>query len=693
MSIVLSSSGRAMSAAPGIVALWRKLSVAAPGAGGLPPSGPVPSDVPGLTGWWDASAPASMAGTNGVPLTGWNELAGFISNRVAGGAPLNPYSFSGNGAVGIAAARLARYLGGCGKVTPGQGLMDPALDPDFGFQTANPGLASSEAWTFVLVWSRPNWRQGSGRDNAPVTILSAGTMPVLQIDGPTGSGRLILFPGNSQSVLPVILQRRHTHSILLRYAPGLGIDVWLDNTRIGTGLTSQLPSNAVSPLLLLHDGGLLGAAQSWFHEAASWPRALTESETGSILTYLNRWKRGVRRGVTVLVNGQSNAVNFALNDGAASLLAQGIAWGIGALAHNVVASTGAPHSYTMQSGHGLYTVANGNYPGSFLADPGDGSDPSTWSRGADGLALDQAIQNLSAEDRADICAIVWPWNETDSLRDYSERNTFAAAAKRLLSLVRQSIGQEGRTIPLIWWSAIPYGTSGGMLMHRQVVAELAADTTQSIMIGVAQTSDSNPRGASWDPVTGVSVGGDTPHRDSQDNRRFARIAAAAAIPAVVSSGVYDTLTGPAAGWPTGRGPRLVHAFRATDTILILTVQHDAGGDLIVPRQAANGIGFAVMDGGTPAAPGTVVSASACVAIDPTHLQITLSTPLRSPSVACRLYYPYGSVTIGRGNAVTDDYSTISKPGQWDMAADLGGAWNLDFPLAATLLPLVLSDTP
>jgi hypothetical protein len=230
------------------------------------------------------------------------------------------------------------------------------------------------------------------------------------------------------------------------------------------------------------------------------------------------------------------------------------------------------------------------------------------------------------------------------------------------------------------------------MMHRNAVRSMAGTAGLGLVVGNPQTSDSNARGSSWDPATGLSVGGDSAHRDGADNLRLAMLASPVVARSIAAAGNFDSISAVPDALPKIGGPRITHAYRQTATAIIVTILHDAGTDLKVPLQAALGMGFAVMDGGSITAPGNIVNAVSCQRLDATHLLIGLSGALQNPSAACALYYPYGSGQIGRGNAVTDNFSALAKPAGWDASSDLGPNWAIDFPLAATFVCMPLSDS-
>lgn len=720
MTVVLAApNNRIAFAAPGRPMLFSPLPT---GASATPPVTPptIPPAPPpvtsaavfsaagGLAGWWDAGTAAGMLGSTGVPLTAFGRPAASVADKSGAGTALTVWHAATSGTnAPIATPRLNGLLGGLGlnmvvpPALPAAGQQLPVMDPDQGLLSATLALGSGTAWTLFLVWSRPNWRQASTGTSTLISIGGSGAAAgsaLLAADN-NGGTRLVLFPGAKQVVLSSALTRRHSHAVILRNAPGVGVDVWLDGLQVATAAANPLPASINAPLMFLHSGSANGGSECWFHEAAFWTVALASA--APVLSYETRWSFGPRKGIQILVTGQSNSGN-GLNDGAWHLLAQGVAWHLGALAYGVVGSYGSPPAATCIHGEGLYPVPGLGLPGSFLNNPNNGSDPSTWALGVDGLAVRTWVQtNTVPTDASDIAVILWPWSEDDSTRQYSEKSTYAAAARRFLALERGMLLRSSASLPQVWWSAIPfaYGSNEvGTQMQREVVADMASDPTQNVTVVLPQTADSLPRQpTSYNATTGVWTGGDALHRDTPDNQRFGRLAAPLVARAILASAGGDTIAAIPAGIPAAGGPVASHVFRQSNSSLIVTVMHDAGTDLVVPAtQAALGAGWAVMDGGSVASPGPIVTATACVRLSATQVQVTLARSLTNPSAACRLFYPYGTAMIGRGNVVTDNLSAVAPPANWNIAADLGAGWSLNMPLhvpMATASGVVLSDAP
>jgi len=706
MSVAMIAPGRSMLLGPGRAAFWRSMEGAASGTGASVFGGPTPMSIAGLSGWWDAGAYASLIGPDSNPLPGWNNAVAAVSDGSGNGRPLAVYHAASGGVAPSATPRLNGTLGGIGRsllvppAVPPSGTLLPQLDPDSGLSLRPANLGASVPWTIYLVWSRPNFLQGGLASQ--IALLTFDGSVIVGADATPGANqRLLLFPGLGQTVLTASLERRHTHSLIVRNIPGAGIDVWLDATKVASGVSNPLGVDMAGTLLFLHSGAAGGGAQCWFHEAAIWTRALASSDVTTLLSAALRWRRGARTGVQLVVMGQSNA-GYSLTDGAWHLLAQGIAWHIGALAYNVIGSFtgGGSSAYTCIGGHGISNVPFSGpvlYGGSFLADPEDGSDPGTWALGSDGTAVGAYLAAQTQADLGDVALLVWPWSESDSARAYAEKAQYANAVTNLISRTRGFLSRTAASLPMMWWNAIPFGsgTDSGTQMVREVATQIAADPTQNVVIGLPQTADSNPRGGTWDPSTGIFTAGsgDYNHRDATDNLRFGRLASAVAARAVIAAMGGDTESAIPVGIPAVGGPSIAHVYQqaANAQTLVLTIVHDAGTDLIVPMQAATGQGFAVMDGGSVQSPGPMISAIACTRIDATHLQLTLARAPTNPQSKLLLFYPYGIANIFRGNAVTDNFSSVTKPAGWDIGADLGSAWALNCPLAATTTPLPVSS--
>ncbi|MDE8345614.1 MAG: hypothetical protein POH28_05485 [Acidocella sp.] len=676
-------------------------------------SGPYPSAIAGLSGWWDAGALDGLLTIAGVAPTAANTPITAVADKSGVGRSLMAYDISGDTSpvAMVAAPRVNGFLGAAGAPDASVINDGPSLDAEWGLLHPGLDLGSGQGWTMYLVWTRPNWRQGTYYvDDAPIPLLHtnfAAGATILQADSAAGTN-LTLFPGQtSQVVLTNTLTRRHSHAIILRNTPGLGVDVWLDGLAVATGVVNPLPASANGAVLFLHDGSIQGSAQCWFHEAARWERAINAADIATLIAAQARWVLGVRRGVNVLVMGQSNAAWF-MTSGGPLALAQGVAWYLGAASYKVTAADAgtyvSPDRYSVISGHPisnstppLFAPGAGN--GTFLTNPGDGSDPSTWAAGPDFVALTDFLTGTNAlvspDDISDIAFVVWPWSEQDSTMPYADKDLYKGTVTRLLALTRTLLGRSAAQLPVLAWNAIPYETNDGVQMVREAIADLAADPTNNIVLFAAQTADSNALNAAYDPVTGLSSGGDPEHRDEPDLLRYGRIGAFMAGRTAIGLGLSDTIPAvalPASGLVAAGGPRVTHVYRASDTELTLSIAHDSGTDVIVPLQAANGAGFAVMDGGSVAAPGPMIAAVAARRVDATHVSVTLASAITQASADVMVFYPYGSAQIGRGDAVTDNAASLALPSGWDIGADLGSAWRVNMPLQATTYPIFLSDT-
>ena len=677
-------------------------------------AGPYPSAIAGLSGWWDAGLPGGLQGADGAALAASNTEVSAITDRSGAGNNLTPFHISADTspAATMAVPRVNGFLGAVGALDAASAAYGPVLDADWGLSHPGFELGAASAWTRYLVWTRPNWRQGTyyvNSDPIPLLHTTAGAgATILQADSAEGSN-LTLFPGTaSQIALSATLARRHSHAIILRNTPGEGVDVWLDGAPVATGIANPLPASANAQVRLLHDGTIQGSAQCWFHEAANWERALSVTDITTLIAAQGRWVLGARRGVNLLVMGQSNAAWF-INAGGALALAQGIAWYLGAASYAYTAAISgsylSPNRYSVISGHPISNSSPPLFPpgvgnGTFLTNPGDGSDPSTWSGGPDFAALTAYLTGsstlVSTLDESDIAFLVWPWSEQDSTMPYANKSLYKASVLRLLSLTRGLLGRTAANLPLLAWNAIPYETNNGVQMVRESIADLATVNANNILVFAPQTADSNPLNAAYDPSTGLFIGGDPEHRDQPDLLRYGRIGAFTAGRAAIALGLSDSIPAsalPVSGLPASGGPRIAHVYRASNTSLILTIAHDSGNDVIIPLQAASGVGFAVMDGGSVASPGNIIAAIAAARVDATHLLITLAAPITNASPGVSFFYPYGSTQIGRGDAVTDNAASLSPPANWNIGGDLGSAWNVNLPLQATTYPITLSDTP
>lgn len=381
----------------------------------------------------------------------------------------------------------------------------------------------------------------------------------------------------------------------------------------------------------------------------------------------------------LLVTGQSNA-GFFLEDGVVWTLNSGLAALLGlAPARFDPRLHGIPtlDGYALRDGAHRNPEMATTYGGTPLWAPGDagaflrhqpGVPPSRWGRGATGLALDRFVRELlTPADRADCLGILWLHTESDSrARRMGDVATHAAAIRRHLELVRAAFGRPAAGpggLPAYGWAPIPYGDSPeGHRAVRAALAEVVADPRQNFRLAIAQTADSEPRG-----------GQDWSHRDAANLRAFARRAAFA-----IARHRRETHGGGpgAAGGLPGTGPRIAAVRAEGPTTTSVTVAHDAGRRLKARDPARDGRGWSVFDGDAP----RPVAAMEVAGAD--RLLLRHAACSGDPERRAVGYCLFGE-QLGRGNAVTDDWSAHAPP-----LPGLDGGWRFDMPLQATLLPVV-----
>ncbi|GAA0580425.1 hypothetical protein GCM10009416_18510 [Craurococcus roseus] len=380
----------------------------------------------------------------------------------------------------------------------------------------------------------------------------------------------------------------------------------------------------------------------------------------------------------LLVTGQSNA-GFFIDDGGIRTLNEGLAALLGierARFDPRLAGIKDLDGYALWDGFHrspAMATARGGTP---LWAPDDrdafllhepGVHPSRWRRGAAGEALDRFVRDLMTErDRADCLGILWLHTEDDSRRmRMRDAAAHAAAIRRHLSLTRAAFGRPAAGpggLPAYGWAPIPFGDSAeGHRAVRAALAEVADDPARNFRLAVAQTADSEPR----------DNGRDWAHRDPEDLRAFARRAAYAIARHLRPRRDSSFF----AGLP-GAGPRIAEAVAEGAETTVAVVEHDRGRALKANRAALDGIGWSAFDEGRP----RIVKAIELRGADRIALR---HEPCTGPPERREVGYCLLGEQLGRGNAVTDDWSGIGAI----LPRGFDAAWRFDFPLQATLRPV------
>lgn len=575
---------------------------------------------------------------------------------------------------------------------------------DYAVNVASVPVGAGQAFSVFLVWSRPKQRQPDlgAVSTADVSLLKIGGVDVISLTSiGDGTDTLKLFPAGSP-VTGGALKLRHTHAMRVVFS-GTTVDVWLDGTKVISGAANQITLGATAAL------SFINAAHCIFHEAAAYSKTLTTAENNEITAYQSRYPLGERRAAFGVFIGQSNAGNFVTFN-AHLTLNRAIAYWTGMISSTLLFANGPiAGGTTLVSGRGIYDGGNAL----FLNSSSGAANVANWPLGTDGNNVMTSLDSLTPDHKANLRYIGWFWSESDSaMLTYADKATYTAAMKRVFSLMRARLGMSAAQLPVLVINALPFSSAVGNQTHREVMQDLVDDATLNCHFMLENSADALGQGAVWDSSTGQeTTAGNSAHRDSPAMQSYAHRMAVpisrALMAANSSAGTSDTIAVMHAATPVAPGPRIVSAsyegtaYATTGTVLV-TVAHDGGNDLVVPLRGALGVGWKLMDGvsasvsGTPGAPGALISATACSKVSPTQLRVTLASIPSFPTKA-KLHYAYGGnlltgfySEIGRGNAVTDNFSTIVLPDGWKIAADLGAAYQPDFPLHATTYGVALT---
>jgi hypothetical protein len=319
------------------------------------------------------------------------------------------------------------------------------------------------------------------------------------------------------------------------------------------------------------------------------------------------------------------------------------------------------------------TISGGtaNLP-SQLADPSAWIPPTQWTWGSpDGTTFESWVTALPAQQKADVCSLLFIWHENDSGRTYAEKSVWKAAWQRFISLVR---GEFGITTPALMpvFDCTPMpsvGNAGGHAMVYEAVCELAADPSNALYIALPQMADCDPS-----TIAALAGSNHTNYTSYLDFSTRASFFMGRTLDSLASISRIPAAMG------TGAGP-VISGASLSGNVVTVTVTHDAGTALVLNGDANTGAGWSVLDQSySPDLPGTAIPATAVAIVNATTFTITLAwVPISA--AGARLHYPWGNNRIGYGDAITDNRSSLTfKPGIDGASSTAGSALGTSMPI-------------